>query len=1614
MKDGLKKIVCVMLSVLTLASLFVTGALAAEPTGFEQIDSPMIYNSTDSSKLPSYPTDIEDIYGQVDTADANEIDSMFSEEAVEKFSEQLDRILDFEPVGDAEVAPVLGGVENFISSGALASYLESGNLLMGSEIGLKNNRDDKVKVFGADTNANAWVFVVDKDATCVFVKDSDGMGIPKALVTISYLDDSGRRVTDSVVATDGNTPGIAVFSDIPESFFGILDVQAEGYRAVSILDKYMEGGERYDIVLEEGKDNEIYIRGVDLSGKDLVNEDTKLSLLDRNTGDLSLKVIVTKTGNAVFPDSIDIYSENRERTVLNISNTAAYDYASDTRVYAADRRWAEKKAGLFQEDDQVSIKLGSTAFDLEHLTVKDAVFDPGTKDTDMPVSTDEMPGNVSDRMGGSGLINITAQILQVPVTLGFFPDGNVIIMASYDITNLDKNTQYKYSSLFDKSWNPKTLSNSEPAFQTFQRSFWENAEKVKGGKEVLNSKDKLKCLTNKTYDFSMSFSVFLRTCYNKETEDNYGTGGIIFCGSLTGGVTEYFLFPVGPVVIPAYIGFEAGFKINTALNICFETDKPPAGQGSDTKWRYANNGETDVSARIEVIVSFAVFGGVGVKGVLGASATGYANLDIAAVLGGGSDGVFSDDPHSFIDALWGLRFDYYLLFFSGTINIESLNGAKRLYDSRGEYDLMLNDGLLTDIDFTDIDLAACADKLVPAVGDGEGQHDQLFMTEDESAVLGSNSNIVSIDSSTYPDTQIQFAATRNYTALFRLASNGVRTDIYYQLQNRNDGNLYSGLYRVELPDGETRSVSEFVVVPNKTDLADPAYCDMVYIGAILTDDTLKDEGERIRSTDVAAIVVDLDRCLTTSSVIASDQSRKGQYLYSAPRPAGREDYCSVAFAATTLKDGNGESVNTLKSLMGTVPTSTDYWISCREKEDPAVRSYINVGSNKVHSSGVIAPNEPSFWVVDPIRSSDKYLVVKGIGSNGYYAEDLRCNFRIDIDGLIDIADIRNGTANFDGIISNWQYLNGCNYFIAGDSVYWMDKMTKGSDPANYEWVVDKVKNGSGVISVDNQYAMITNNNQSAVYLIGVIEDYDVDVEAGTSAKGANRAQIYTLTTEKNWVTDKIECTLHGPLALKFAGGDPITCFTAAYNPDECKASGLSIAYSTPLGEGSRYACALRMWKQNANKGLLVTDLKIPDYLVREGQPVIDLYVTVRNYGYGRENPVPYVVYDENGVTLTQCVGGRDVREEFYTGDDLYTGDSRVDNIQVRPNPNWSTNEEHEIIVEVKDSYKYNGDLDDVVNSARMTADNTSLTAENVLVGGKHVISTRITNNTLVGEKQPVLMVVLDYGEKGLGRTLKFDLPEVDQLNRYDAYDGEAVDQVYNYDIDMDRIWKDGAGSGLAGAYVSLVDYAGEQQSNEQVYVPNPVARTTCLSELYFSDVDPLAWYAEAVSYVSEKGIMKGVGGHRFDPAGTTTRAMAVTILHRLEGSQVVNSVNPFDDVEDGAWYTDAIVWAADNGLVEGYGNGRFGPMDYITRQQLATLLFRYAKYKGYDVSVGEDTNILSYDDYAELADWAKPAMQWACGVGLINGRTESTLVPQGNATRAETATIIMRFMENVK
>ena len=183
--------------------------------------------------------------------------------------------------------------------------------------------------------------------------------------------------------------------------------------------------------------------------------------------------------------------------------------------------------------------------------------------------------------------------------------------------------------------------------------------------------------------------------------------------------------------------------------------------------------------------------------------------------------------------------------------------------------------------------------------------------------------------------------------------------------------------------------------------------------------------------------------------------------------------------------------------------------------------------------------------------------------------------------------------------------------------------------------------------------------------------------------------------------------------------------------------------------------------------------------------------------------------------------------------------------------------------------------------------------------------------------------------------------------------------------------------------------------------------------LPFGDVDDGDWFADAVRFVYENGMMNGVSETSFAPHATTSRSMIVTILYRLEGEPVVDYAMDFTDVAGDAYYAEAVRWAASEGIVGGYGGGLFGADDAVTREQLAVILYRYAVYKGYDVSIGEDTNILSYADFADLSEYAIPAMQWACGAGIVNGTSESTLTPQGEATRAQVAAMLMRFCEAI-
>ena len=209
-----------------------------------------------------------------------------------------------------------------------------------------------------------------------------------------------------------------------------------------------------------------------------------------------------------------------------------------------------------------------------------------------------------------------------------------------------------------------------------------------------------------------------------------------------------------------------------------------------------------------------------------------------------------------------------------------------------------------------------------------------------------------------------------------------------------------------------------------------------------------------------------------------------------------------------------------------------------------------------------------------------------------------------------------------------------------------------------------------------------------------------------------------------------------------------------------------------------------------------------------------------------------------------------------------------------------------------------------------------------------------------------------------------------------------------------------------GAQHPVHDDTQKETSSSDISNSTDTTDTNKFEDVYVSD-----WYFDAVQYVYENDMMAGTSDITFSPNQTTTRGMIVTILYRLEGEPTVTGTTAFTDVTADQYYANAVAWAVQNGIVAGSDATTFAPNNAITREQMAAILYRYAQFKGYDVSAKADLS--TYIDAADVSAYATDAMAWASQTGLITGTSATTLSPAGQATRAQVATILMRFCENV-
>ena len=267
--------------------------------------------------------------------------------------------------------------------------------------------------------------------------------------------------------------------------------------------------------------------------------------------------------------------------------------------------------------------------------------------------------------------------------------------------------------------------------------------------------------------------------------------------------------------------------------------------------------------------------------------------------------------------------------------------------------------------------------------------------------------------------------------------------------------------------------------------------------------------------------------------------------------------------------------------------------------------------------------------------------------------------------------------------------------------------------------------------------------------------------------------------------------------------------------------------------------------------------------------------------------------------------------------------------------------------------------------------------------------------------------------------------------KFDTNGGSKIDTVTEWEystIDLDEYVPEKEGYKFVGWYadedltkkideVYLLEdttvYAKWEKIAEEVpEEPEEVEETEETEPISFLDVKEMDWFYEAVSYVVENGLMSGMSEDIFAPNTPLTREMLAVVLYNVEGQPESTEANTFTDVKGDMWYTDAILWANENGIVAGYDNGAYGVGDLITREQFATILYRYAQFKGYDTTQG-GMAVREFSDYENISDYARPAMAWAVNAGIMGGMDDGTLMPQGKATRAEAATMLMNFCENM-
>ncbi len=1294
---------------------------------------------------------------------------------------EIDTLLNFKPISADEINRVIESADDYLLSGGYDQSSENVAVLLqqnsdltikANRIGLEETGEDLYEIIETGNNETGYIYVINRDSLAFQVTDEDGEGIANALVTITYTDGSGNSVTRSQYTTSGALSGLCAFDKMKEVNYATIDVQAQGYRAQTVLDKKIMAGDIVYYQLKESPADDVYLRCVDLEGKDLLLEDTAMTLVFDGSEPLEMRVIVTATGNKSLPDTITLKDHNTDRSISTFDQHSSVSPGGQlSRMFNAKQDWLRMN-NLLKDGDLLSFDVDGQMQDLPYATVKNAVMLQGTSNEQLPLSGSDTKIPLTDVLGGTGIVNFTVNYFKVPVTVGVFPEGGFIIVATIDIESLST----QYSSLFENSWNPKTRSETESILEPFKQEFWRKADRFKNGEGQMNDSKRVSLATDKYWSFNVAFSLFCSGVHNEKTGNFDGSFGGLFDARLSGGVTQYFLVST-PIVVPFYLGFNVFGEFKSGITANFLWNKLSDGIGAAF-----SSADHALTERYDLMVGLNLYAGVGLKGVCCLEAGGGGMLDFAAV-NGTVEEPNKDATRFLIDSFASIKVTGAIAFFNFTL-YNKVFGPWRLFDTHPDKPLLgeAADGEI--IEFIDTDLAATNEKgTLLTAGDEEGKLAQYKLDDAgfTSTVVNGYQTITPLTQNSYGDGQIQIVSTQKTSALFRIASIDDHARVIYQKQDPVTGKFTDEYY--VLPTLLQYDVTEFDV-STSTDGNN-----LAYVGCIVADPEEKDVEKRALSTRVQGLVIDLDTDEVKIARVKSPLTDINKYYYHNPRVAGKGHDLAVAYQKSPSY------------------LATDISEACvfgtNEKETV-------IGKGTIYTSGDIVTGEPSFFVRNREQSSAEFLVVDGYMADGSFDEnDPRQKYKLNV------SDYTLGEN--ENYITNWGYENGTNYAIICGKLYFLEKYADSS--YGYGMRFSEVENSDGLINRDNIYEFVMTDDNSGLCIVAVTTGVNVNMETGENEITGANIRIYTVESHYDEADQSNKAKLHGPLDI-FVDDIDIGTFAAVFNRENCASKGLSIVYANvaemELTSEGKIALStdLYQWQQNLRRGMETTAVDFEDLFYYTDTHVLPVYVTYRNLGYAIEGPIAFTIKDETGYQLHEAyilpqqgdiidIGP----EVVHNPAKLYTGDSYQYELLLLANPYWEENVVHEITIEVAPEYR--GDAN--VRMLTSAYDNKlTLKGRQIVLGDKHYADLAVTN---IGGKDFILnniaMEIRYEDEKKPYHTTYISLASVVSNPDKDHY---------NIKFDLTPFWEDAENDGILSIRFYLTDEDAEPITGESVFM----------------------------------------------------------------------------------------------------------------------------------------------------------------------------------------------------